>query len=79
LDPRRVPRRQRDREGGDSTHLEEFLGHSVDLDGYFLSPDEVAAGLTDAGIEIRARFAREPVPEIEFPSRRSYLVGRRRG
>jgi SAM-dependent methyltransferase len=63
---------------GDSTHLEEFLGHSVDLDGYFLSPDEVAAGLTDAGIEIRARFAREPVPDIEFPSRRSYLVGRRR-
>ena len=63
---------------GDSTHLDEFLGHPVDLDGYFLSPDEVAAGLCDAGIDVRARFMREAVPDIEYPSRRSYLVGRRR-
>jgi SAM-dependent methyltransferase len=63
---------------GDSIHLDEFLGHSVDLDGYFPSPDEVAEGLSDAGIDVRARFMREAVPDIEYPSRRSYLVGRRR-
>jgi SAM-dependent methyltransferase len=63
---------------GDTVHLDEFLGQSVDLDGYFLPPDEVAAGLTDAGVDVHARFERAPLPELEYPSRRSYLVGRRR-
>jgi SAM-dependent methyltransferase len=63
---------------GESIHLEEFLGRAVDLDGYFISPDEVAAGLTDAGIDVLARSEREPWPDIEYPSRRAYLIGRRR-
>ena len=62
---------------GDHVHLSEFLGEQVDLDGYFLGPDEVAAELTQAGVVIEARFDREPVPDIEYPSRRSYLLGRR--
>ena len=63
---------------GESVHLAEFLGRAVDLDGYFISPDEAAAGLTDAGIDVLARAEREPWPDIEYPSRRAYLIGRRR-
>jgi len=62
---------------GDSIHLDEFLGCRVDLDGYFLAPEEVAAGLNAAGIRLEARFDREPWPDLEYPSRRSYLLGRR--
>jgi SAM-dependent methyltransferase len=65
-------------QAGESIHFEEFLGQPVDLDGYFLSSAEVTAGLSKAGFEVQARFEREPVPDIEYPSRRSYLLGRRR-
>jgi hypothetical protein len=63
---------------GQSVHLDEFLGRAVDLDGYFITPNEVAAGLTDAGIDVLARSEREPWADIEYPSRRAYLIGRRR-
>lgn len=65
-------------QAGDSIHVDELLGQAVDLDGYFLSPDEVATDLHEAGFDIPARFERAPMPDIEYPSRRSYLVGRRR-
>jgi SAM-dependent methyltransferase len=69
----RVPCRQRDgatARPGDSIHLDEFLGRRVDLDGYFVAPDEVAAGLTAAGIRLEARFDREPLagPRIPEPA-----------
>lgn len=62
---------------GDVHHLEEWWGHRVSLDGYFLAPEEVAAGMAEAGLPTFARIDREPIPDKEYPSRRSYLFARR--
>jgi SAM-dependent methyltransferase len=62
---------------GDVNHLREFLGHPVEMDGYFLSPETVIADLDSAGLDIHARVEREPIPDVEFGSRRCYLLARR--
>lgn len=63
---------------GESYHLAEWWGHSVSLDAYFLAPAEVRAGLVEAGFYIQMSIEREPWPEIEYQSRRCYLLAQRR-
>jgi SAM-dependent methyltransferase len=62
---------------GDVNHVSTFLGHSVDMDGYFLDPAVVTRDLLANGFRIEARLDREPIADIEFPSRRCYLLARR--
>ena len=62
---------------GDVNHLTEFLGHSVDLDGYFLDPVEVTRDLVANGFRVEARLDREPIAGVEYPSRRCYILARR--
>jgi SAM-dependent methyltransferase len=62
---------------GEVNHLSEFLGHRVDLDGYFLDPRHVEAQVADAGLATTAKLERRPVPDIEYPSRRCYLLAQR--
>jgi SAM-dependent methyltransferase len=62
---------------GDVNHVSTFLGHSVDMDGYFLDPAVVTRDLLVNGFRIEARLDREPIADIEFPSRRCYLLARR--
>ena len=62
---------------GEVNHLSEFLGHGVDLDGYFLDPRQVEAQVADAGLATIAKLERRPVPDIEYPSRRCYLLAQR--
>jgi hypothetical protein len=62
---------------GDVNHLSTFLGHPVDMDGYFLDPAVVTTELVANGFRVEARLDREPIAGIEFPSRRSYIVARR--
>jgi SAM-dependent methyltransferase len=64
-------------EPGGIMHSDEWWGERVDLDFYYLNPDEVTAGLVAAGFEVTARTDREPIPGAEFASRRCYLVCRR--
>jgi SAM-dependent methyltransferase len=59
---------------GDVNHLRTFLGHPVEMDGYFLEPAAVITDLAANGFRVQARLDREPIPDIEFPSRRCYLV-----
>jgi SAM-dependent methyltransferase len=59
---------------GDVNHLKSFLGHPVEMDGYFLDPTTVIEDLTATGLRVTTRVDREPMPEIEFPSRRCYLL-----
>jgi ubiquinone/menaquinone biosynthesis C-methylase UbiE len=59
---------------GDVNHVREFLGHPVEMDGYFLSPESVIADLDTAGFNIHARVEREAIPDVEYPSRRCYLL-----
>jgi SAM-dependent methyltransferase len=62
---------------GGIMHVDEWWGERVDLDFYYLDPGEVADGLTAAGFSVMARTDREPWPDVELPSRRSYLLCRR--
>lgn len=62
---------------GDVSHLQTFLGHAVDMDGYFLDPAAVTRDLVANGFRVIARLDREPIADIEFPSRRCYIVARR--
>jgi SAM-dependent methyltransferase len=62
---------------GDVNHLSSFLGHPVDMDGYFLDPLVVTRDLLDNGFRVDARVDRESIDDIEFPSRRCYILARR--
>jgi SAM-dependent methyltransferase len=62
---------------GDVNHLSTFLGHSVDMDGYFLDPAVVMRDLLANGFRVEARLDREPIADIEFASRRCYMLARR--
>ena len=62
---------------GDIMHAEQWWGEQVDLDFYYLDPEEVAAGLQAAGFSVMSRTDREPWPGAEQPSRRTYLLCRR--
>ena len=69
---------------GEVNHLHTFLGHPVDMDGYFLDPSVVTTDLVANGFRVQARLDREPIAGSEFASRRCYILpaeryGRRMG
>jgi len=59
---------------GQTNHLTSWFGHDVDLDVTFLAPREVQQNLTDAGLTVTTTVVRQPLPSMEFPSRRCYLL-----
>jgi ubiquinone/menaquinone biosynthesis C-methylase UbiE len=63
---------------GSVAHLTQWWNTDVDLDFHFLDPAEVAADLQAAGYTVMSRTDREPWPDVEHPSRRSYLLAVRR-
>lgn len=58
-------------------HVDELFGAKTSLDFYFHEPDEITRGLVDAGFTLEARLDRQPYPDVEHASRRSYLLARR--
>ncbi|GHA08636.1 class I SAM-dependent DNA methyltransferase [Streptomyces echinoruber] len=58
-------------------HLSERFGHETSLDYYFRTPQDMAAAVTDAGLEPRARLLREP--EGEEKRARAFLLAARPG
>lgn len=62
---------------GQVNHLTAWFGERVQLDGYFLDPDEVVADVQSAGFAMMAEVQRQPTPEVEYPSRRCYLLAQR--
>jgi SAM-dependent methyltransferase len=62
--------------GEGSLHVDELLGHAVDLDFVFYPRDVVERALVDAGFAIEWSIERAPYPEVEYPSRRGYLLAR---
>ena len=64
---------------GEVNHLTTWFGEDVELDGYFLEPADVVAGVEAAGFTVTATLVRSPYPGIEYPSRRCYLLAQRCG
>lgn len=62
---------------GSTRHMTEWWGQEVSLDGHFIDPAEVTAGLVAAGFVVDAILERGPSTPQEFPSRRAYLLARR--
>ena len=63
--------------GDDTIHLDDWWGHQVCVDFFFFRPVEMAGYLTLAGFEIEETIEREPYPDVEHQSRRSYIFARR--
>jgi len=63
---------------GQVSHLTSWFDEPVDIDGYFLDPAEMAAELEAAGFQVVATLERQPIPTVEYPSRRCYLLAQRR-
>ncbi|WP_040687416.1 class I SAM-dependent methyltransferase [Nocardia vinacea] len=62
---------------GGAKMLTEWWGHQVDLTFHYLDPCAESDALATAGLVPEARLDREPHPDTEHPSRRSYLLVRR--
>jgi SAM-dependent methyltransferase len=63
---------------GDNTiHLDEWWGHQVCVDFFFFRSAEMAAFLGEAGFKIEEIIEREPYPDVEQQTRRSYIFARR--
>jgi len=62
---------------GSVNHITSWFSQPVQLDGYFLDPPEVAAQLESAKFTVKARMDRQPSGEVEYPSRRCYLLAQR--
>jgi|HubBroStandDraft_2_1064218.scaffolds.fasta_scaffold39270_2 SAM-dependent methyltransferase len=63
--------------GGQTIHLDEWWGQPVSVDFHFFRSEEMADFLRQAGFAIEEIIERDPYPEVEHPSRRSYLFARR--
>ena len=63
--------------GDDMIHLDEWWGQQVCVDFFLFRSAEMAGCLTSAGFEIEEIIEREPYPDIEHQSRRSYIFARR--
>jgi SAM-dependent methyltransferase len=59
---------------GSGQHLDQWFGASVDVDSFYLDPADVTADLVAAGFSVSATTLREPLPDVEYPSRRCYLL-----
>lgn len=62
---------------GEVNHVTNWFGKPVDLDGFFLEPNQVAREIKAAGFAIMWTVNRQPWPEVEYPSRRCYLLAQR--
>ncbi len=62
---------------GQVNHLTAWFGQAVELDGYFLEPADVMRDVEAAGFTVSATVIRSPQPDIEYPSRRCYLLAQR--
>lgn len=63
--------------GDETVHLDELWGRKVCVDFFVFRSDEMAALLRAAGFEIEDVIEREPYPDVEHQSRRSYIFCRR--
>ena len=63
--------------GDDTIHLDDWWGHKVCVDFFFFRSAEIAGYLTSVGFEIKEIIEREPYPNVEHQSRRSYIFARR--
>ncbi len=65
--------------GGDTIHLDEFLGARVDMDWHLLPMDAVVAALEPCGLRLEMKLERSPYVPREERTTRGYVLARRPG
>lgn len=60
--------------GTGQKHLEEFLHQKVDVTFHFFEVDEILETLKKAGFRILDALVRYPYEEVEYPSKRAYIL-----
>jgi SAM-dependent methyltransferase len=63
--------------GEEVRHLDELFGAPVDLDFVLHEASEVVAAVTAAGLVDVEWYRRSPLPDVETPTERLYVVARR--
>jgi SAM-dependent methyltransferase len=63
--------------GDEVIHLEEWWGHRVSIDAFFFRAAEIEGCLSSAGFLIVETNERAPYPEVEYQSRRAYVLARK--
>jgi len=58
-------------------HVDEFLDRPVSLDFWFFQPDDVIERLKRAGFLVEEAAGRYPYPEVDYPSKRAYVLAHR--
>lgn len=60
-------------------HLEEWWGHPVALTFRFFAEEELDAAMAGAGLRVLRSETRDPYADVEYTSRRAYVLAERRG
>jgi SAM-dependent methyltransferase len=63
--------------GDETFHTEEWWGRHVSLDFHFFRPQEMADSVAAAGLEVEEIVEREPYADVEYQSRRCYILARK--
>jgi hypothetical protein len=63
--------------GEETVHLDEWWGLPVSVDFNFLPSAEITTHLATAGFALEELLERDPIPEVEYESRRGYIFARR--
>jgi SAM-dependent methyltransferase len=63
--------------GNEKMHLDELWGEQVDMDFFFFTVDEVENYLSVAGFQHLKTVTREPYLDVEYQSRRAYIMARK--
>lgn len=60
--------------GSEMKHFDEWWDIKVDVDFYYFEPADVTADLRAAGFRIEQMIERDPYPDVEYQSRRCYIL-----
>jgi SAM-dependent methyltransferase len=63
--------------GNERIHLAEFMGETVDVDFYLFPSEEIVAQLQAVGFVEMAVIERDPYPDVEYASRRAYVIAQK--
>jgi SAM-dependent methyltransferase len=63
--------------GNGKVHLQNLLTQSVDIDFYFFETEKIFSLLSKTGFKIITALERFPYPNIEYQSKRAYILARK--
>jgi SAM-dependent methyltransferase len=63
--------------GEGTVHMDDWWGRRVRFDARFFEPGELEDAVAHAGYDIVQAIVRDPIPDVEYQSRRVYVLARK--